>query len=636
MMPIDLNPTSQKQLYEQACRRMTEMIPGWTDNIPSDPAVAILELACCLSDMQNNKWNQVGPDHYRAYLKLLGGAPQKLTPAALLARPLGESQPYLGQRFWVDGVSYEVVEKRRTAGEICSVLAECDAMWTKWVPESTLCLDGETVRLELAFTCELPKQVPIRIWCGLATDPDRVPPDSETPPPIALLAQGYDGAVWRDIAMEDGTCGLLQSGYWRLTSQFPFTALRVAVQGHLEGCPVIQQLVLEPARLEQRQTRSQAVNLPAPFRLPEGWVGNQVLRYFLPADGGGWREASALFAHNGLVAGWTGGAPEVIRVVSAEPDFAFEYSIRPIAGEEIVLGEEGILPESLGLMVQEEGVWYDCPIREPNPDETLNRGCRWDGERRALCFGDGRDYRVPAGGTLLVSACATTLGSAGNGAAGVLSQDSTRLLALSPAAGGCDKEPEKEAFYRTVKEQAQPLRAVTLEDYEMLARKTPGLALGQIHAVAYRTQGKKRAGVTVLARPLSQEPLPLLTPWQTQRLQTWLEQFRMIGVPVSIQSPRYVPLSVTVSVRVSEPIDSQLIRAAVMELADGVTGHVPFGAEVSYTALLAALGALGDVIAVTALELHPLSGGVRRTQDGGIRLQPDMLPYLKELQVTQM
>ena len=636
MKPMNLYPTRQKDLYEQACRRMAEMVPGWSDDIPSDPAVAILELASYLSDMQNDRWNLVGPAHYLAYLKLLGGAPRERAPAVLLARSVGERQPYRGQRFWVDGVSYEAAGRRAADGEIDFVLAQCDARQTKWRPGEILCLDGKEVRLRLSFTCELPKQTPIHIWCALAPEPGRVPPDGDTPAPVALIAQAKDGAAWRDVAMEDGTCGLLQSGYWTITADVPVTDLCVTVQGRLEGLPRIQQLVLEPVRLEQRLTRSAMEDLLPPFCLPEGWEGNRALHYFLPADEGGWKEAPELWSDGGRVAGWTGRPPQVIRVISAEPDFAFEFSLQPIACEGIALGEDGILPESLRLMVREEGVWYDCPVREPDPCKTLERGCRWDGERKTLCFGDGRDFRIPAGGTLLVASCATTLGSEGNGASGVLSQGGVQLLALSPAAGGCDRQSAKDAFYRIAREQAQPLRAVTLEDYELLARKTPGLALGQIHAVARRRQGKKEAGVTVLARPLSREPLPVLTPWQTKRLQDWLDQFRMIGVPVFVQSPRYVPISVTVSLRVSAPVDGEVIRTAVSELTDGVSGRVHFGAEVSYTALLAALGGLESVIAVTALELRALSGGVRRTQDGGIRLQPDMLPYLKELQVTQI
>lgn len=636
MKSAGFDSTHQARIYAQSCRRMAELVPGWSDAVPSDPAVAILELASCLSDMQNYKWNVVGPEHYLAYVRLLGGVPEALAPASLLARPLTPNRPYAGQRFWVDGVPYEVTDAAAGAGDIQSVTTVYGEVRKPWQAGAQLLLEGAGESISISFSRPLAAGRPYRIWCGLAPQPGRAPPDDETPPPVKLRARISDGPGWREIPLLDGTCGLLRSGFWTVTPDLPASVLRVAAEGRLEGRPGISEVVLEPVRLEQRLTRSAVAELQPPFLLPEGWMGNRVLRCFVPAEPGGWREAPELFARDGRIAGWSSAAPGVIRVVSAEPDFPFSYRLQSVACEEVLLEEPGILPDSLRLMVQEGGVWYDCPIREPDPGQTLPRGCRWDGERQRLRFGDGRDFRVPAGGELLVAACAATLGSKGNGAAGLLAQGGLRLQILAPAAGGRDPETARDAFFRTVREQEEPLRAVTAQDYELLARRTPGLALGQVRAISQRTQGRREAGITVLAKPVSGEALPMLTPWQAGRLQSWLNRFRLIGIPVAVRSPRYLPLSVSVSLRVSEPVEDQTVREAVLPLTDGVTGPLDFGGEVSYAALFAALGALEHVTAVTALELRPLSGGARRAQDGTIFLKPDMLPYLKELRITQV
>ena len=109
MNPVDLNQTNQADLYTRLCSRMSEMVPGWSDDIPSDPAVAILELVSYLSDMQNQRINAVSAEHYRAYLKLLDGKQRSAAPAELLARDIGDKRTYPGQRFWIDGVPFEVV-----------------------------------------------------------------------------------------------------------------------------------------------------------------------------------------------------------------------------------------------------------------------------------------------------------------------------------------------------------------------------------------------------------------------------------------------------------------------------------------------------------------------------------------------
>lgn len=635
-MPINLNPTNQKDLYERACRRMAELVPGWSDEIPSDPTVTILELASQLSDLQNYKWNLVGPEHYLAYLELLGGVRKKLKPAFLLTKALGGAVTYQGQRFWVDGVPYEVMEARRSEGEIQAVRVECGNTVLNWKPSETMTLQGDTVRFHMAFTKVLPAETPIRIWCGLIPESNRVPPEPDTPPPVALRACVPDAQGWLEITLEDGTCGFLQSGYLTATSAVPFTSLCIEVIGQLEGTPCIQHMVLEPVRLEQRLTRSSFVDLSPPFRLPEGWAGNRVLRCFLPAGSGGWHEAPTLYIQDGNIAGWTGDIPTMIRVVAAEPDFAFAFSVQPTACEEVKLEEEGILPECLAIMVLENGAWYDCPITKPDPQHTLPFGCRWDEARKTLCFGDGRDYRIPTGGAILVAGCAVTLGSGGNGASGILRQGDNALLALAPASGGSDWESAQDAFLRTAKEQSNPLRAVTLSDYEELARKAPGLALGKIHAISHQTRGQRKAGVILLARPLSSDPLAVLTPWEQERLHEWLERYRMLGVPVSVQAPRYLPLEVQVTLRVSEQLDERTIRDAVVALTDGIDGPLGFGAEISSIGITAVLSGLEHVLSVTALEVRPLSGGVRRSQDGSIRLKADMLPYLKELQIKQI
>lgn len=636
MMPMDLNPTNQQELYEQACRRMAELVPGWSDDIPSEPTVTILELASQLSNLQNYKWNLVGPEHYLAYLELLGGVRTELKPAVLLTRAIGDAVPYPGQRYWVDGVPYEVVQARRANGAIQAVRAECGTTVLHWEPGEPMTLQGDAVRLHVAFTDALPAKTTIRIWCGLVPEQGRVPPEPATPPPVVLRAQVPDTQGWQDASLEDGTCGFLQNGYWTITAPVPFTSLCIEVIGQLEGAPCVQHLVLEPVKLEQRLTRSAFVDLTPPFRLPEGWAGNRVLRCFLAAESGGWHEAPSLYIRDGCVAGWTGHIPTAIRVIAAEPDFAFSFSVQPIACEEVKLEESGILPDYLKVMVLENGAWYDCPIVKPNPRHTLHFGCRWDETRNTLCFGDGRDYRIPAGGAILVAGCAVTLGSAGNGATGILRQGGSTLLALAPASGGCDRETAQNAFRRTAKEQSNPLRAVTLADYEELARKTPGLALGRVHAISRQSQGPGKAGVILLARPLSSDPLADLTPWQKERLQDWLGRYRMIGVPVSVQAPRYLPLAVQVTLRVSEQIDEQTIRSALVSLTDGITGPLEFGATISSTGITAVLSGLEHVLSVTALEVRPMSGGIHRSQDGSIRLKPDMLPYLKALQLRQI
>jgi len=216
-----------------------------------------------------------------------------------------------------------------------------------------------------------------------------------------------------------------------------------------------------------------------------------------------------------------------------------------------------------------------------------------------------------------------------------LEQSGIALLPLNSASGGQDAEDGKTAFFRAAKEQERPARAVSLSDYETLAMLTPGLALDRVKAIPAARFGKAGAGVVVVAKPRAAVPLPPLTEWQRKQLVVWLERFRLTGVPVEVRSPRYCPVEVRVRVRFSGPAAEQSLRAAALQQTDGVTGPLDFGAELSYTALFSALGAVPGVGAVRSLELRGLSGGGRRTREGGIRLDADALPYLEHFELTE-
>jgi len=285
-------------------------------------------------------------------------------------------------------------------------------------------------------------------------------------------------------------------------------------------------------------------------------------------------------------------------------------------------------------MIEENGIWYDCPVCLPEEGQTLPLGCRWDASRKVLRFGDGRDFRVPAAGRGLVTGCACTLGAKANGACGEMERGNITLRPLRPAWGGQDAEDEETAFFRAAKELESPARAAALSDYETLARRAPGLALDRVKAIPAARLGKAGAGVVLLAKPRASDRLPPLTRWQKEWLQTWLEPFRMIGTPLEVRGPRYCPVAVRVRVQCSAP--AQDLEAVAMAHTDGVAGPLDFGAELSYTALYSALSAAPGVKAVRSLELRALSSGHgRRTPEGGIRLEADVLPYLEQFEVTE-
>lgn len=404
----------------------------------------------------------------------------------------------------------------------------------------------------------------------------------------------------------------------------PWPGMRFAIDGVPFEVEDVPEDGKRPIRLEQRHSRSRFLELAPPCQMPRAWEERFALRFFVSC-GGGWREVEQREAQTG----------QTVRIVAAEPDFSGLYTLRALPSEEISLGEKGILRDSLCLMTEEDGIWYDCPVCRPQEGRTLPRGCQWDAARQTLRFGDGRDFRIPHGGPLLVAGCACSLGAGGNGAGGVLEQDGISLRSLRPAWGGQDAEDGRTAFFRTANEQELLLRAVSLADYEALALRTPGLYLDRVRAIPRAQLERGGAGVIVAAKPRASAPLPPLTRQQARRISAWLEEFRLIGVPVEVRGPRYCAIEVRVRVQFHGPPVEPALREAALQQTDGVTGPLGFGAELSYMALFAALGAVPGVKTVDALELRVLSEGGRRTQEGGVKLDADALSYLERFQLMQ-
>lgn len=629
--PMDLTPR-QKELYEKGRDCIAARVPGWDDSHPADPALAVLELGVVLSELQEQAFEQIDQRFYAAFLNLLGTSPLTLRPAGLLARPVSGERPYPGQRFRLGALPFETADPGADVEAITEVYSRQGGVWRLWDGGTPLELHtGDGVRL--VFSGGLPVGKTLRLWCGIDPEPGRVPPDAYQPYPVRLVGYLPDGVCF-DI--QDGTRGLLQAGFLTFTLPREVSELRLEAEGEIEGVPRVTCLFLEPVRLVQRRTRSALFQLKFPVSLPKRWHDGWDLHFFVPTDGGGWRELGVLTTdmHGtaedrlGTLLGDQLTPPAALRVVAIEPNFRAVYPLLGTAQERVALEVNGVLPKRLHVMVEEGGVWFDCPLRQPKPGRTFSRGCCWDGETGELCFGDGRDFRIPPPGRVLIASCACTVGTAGNGAAGALldvrAGDDAALWSLSRSWGGRDGETHQEAFRRVAGEW-RGRRAVSLADYEDLARLTPGLALRKVRAAA--VQG--RAGVVVTAMPQSEKPMPALSEWQRRRLVDWLEKFRLVGVPVWVRGPVYVPVEVSVVLHAGGWVDEEAVKRTVLSLVDGVTGPLGFGARLSQSDIFEALGALANVQAVEDVELRVLSPGGMRDRLGRVELAPEMLPWLR-------
>jgi predicted phage baseplate assembly protein len=210
------------------------------------------------------------------------------------------------------------------------------------------------------------------------------------------------------------------------------------------------------------------------------------------------------------------------------------------------------------------------------PDSTHFTLESFKGEIR---FGDGLMGKVPKEGTeIQVIEYETVRGEQGNlPADSVWTAEGDIFKGLEiknpkPATGGRGEESIAEAFERFNKDLRVPYRTVTSEDFEYVARETPGLRVAQAKAIPNfdpYSQVEREGSVTVVIIPFSpldtfKDP-PKPSRGFRRAVARHLEEHRLLGTRVYVVSPEYVRVEVTVSLCISKGFSEEKIREVVID-----------------------------------------------------------------------
>ncbi len=249
--------------------------------------------------------------------------------------------------------------------------------------------------------------------------------------------------------------------------------------------------------------------------------------------------------------------------------------------------------------------WHERPtLLFSGPNErhyTIER------TRGRIAFGDGVHGRLPPPGAdgLRVS-YQTTEGAAGNVPAGAIAAllGATAAAAVanpSAAEGGADSEPEPAVPARGAEVMRHRRQAVSLADYEALAREaSPAVAL------ARATPARRPGAVELVLVPRSPEAEPQPSPELRRRVDAFVSA-RMPTARLTVTGPRYLPVGVAVEI-VSGPgvaADAvvRAVRDALAASLHPLATDRPFGREVHAADVAAVVGAVDGVEQTRALAL---------------------------------
>lgn len=256
-----------------------------------------------------------------------------------------------------------------------------------------------------------------------------------------------------------------------------------------------------------------------------------------------------------------------------------------------------------------------------------------DGRRAWLRFGDGELGQAPVSG--LLASYRVGSGAAGNVAAEAIYHvvaetpgEIARVYNPLPARGGIEPESIEEVRLNVPQSFRTQERAITTDDYALLAARYPDVARA---SAVWRWTGAYRTALVAVVRASGQSVDAAFK----QGLRAFLERYRLTGTEISIVSPLFVPLDISLTVHLADDALRGAVRDALaqifsdVDLPDGRRGffhpdNFGFGTPVYLGSVLAAIGAIPGVLWVdtstvnTTNRFQRLGAGINELASGRI------------------
>jgi uncharacterized phage protein gp47/JayE len=192
-----------------------------------------------------------------------------------------------------------------------------------------------------------------------------------------------------------------------------------------------------------------------------------------------------------------------------------------------------------------------------------------------ITFGDGNQGRIPTagsnniiarhyryGGGASTNAAADTVTDLHSAVSGI-----EKVTNLWAAEGGTDEESVDDTKARAPEEFKARYRAVSSEDFELLARKTPGARIRRAHALPlYHPQfpeAEVPGVVTVIVIPESDDPRPVPSDYTMQEVCAYLRERRLLTAEVIVAPPNYRHIKIETTVLAHATYDPARARANV-------------------------------------------------------------------------
>lgn len=623
------------ELLDEALRRIPVHNPEWTNFNRSDPGVTLLELFAFLTESLAYRADQIPERNRRAFLRLLGvplapagsavgivafanerGPRETLTLGAGLELRAGAVPFRTVAGLDVLPVEGKVFTKRPLTGAAAGDLVACyKQLYASYRTDETAPPDlrlYETVPLKTGEAVTLADTADGSLWIALLLR------ESDPPTPAlrdevrkAIAGRSLNLGIVPEITdprvvLEPGASALaageapLRFKLPRLTpdARLPVDASRGASYVTLEASstgnvlvdPGVVQVELPPTwealRLWENLDPLEAGVGEFPPALEETTLADRLLTWLRVVAPAG-SEARILWAgiNAAMVEQRASVAGEVLPDGTGEPDQVATLANVPVLPGSVTItvgsptGTPDVFHEVDDLLLAGSEV--------PVPDLRLAPGVAPPPPREArlfvlepttgtVRFGDGmRGTRPPAGSSIRAD-YDVGVGARGNVAAGQIASAPALPAGITVANpvrtwGGVDAESVGEGEKQTARALQHRDRLVTIEDFETIARRTPGVEIGRIDVLPtwspdLGTTGASPGTVTLLVvpradprNPAAPEPDELFL----DAICAYLAPRRLVTTELVLSGPTYRDIGVSVGIDVAPGESTASVRDAV-------------------------------------------------------------------------
>lgn len=684
-----LDTETFRDIMEEAKNMVVSLYPEWTDFNYHDPGITMLELFSWFKEGQQYYLDQIGNEHKKKYLKLLGMSQLHRKPAKayIQASATEEFTILKGTKLGAGTVCFEVNE---TQCILDNRIIEC-FQGNKQLEHAC---DGERLRQNEKFrmflfgenpdkdeACYIGFQNPLKtgenigLFIQLEKRIKRNPINTELFFPMLKLKYEYFSAgEWKEIEeLTDTTFGMLQDGMIYFSLQHEMESVEVfgreayyirirVEESDIYVPPILEKIKLNVLPVLQKDTWVEYEEVS--FEKKEGKCSVKVDSYLgIEGQNDLYIEENQVYYHIPVYAKSIDAENGMAEFVFDMPEqngdqvLVVSYSERPklkkclgigngFPEQEFELFSTDVMTEQLEVLVHEIGTGTGY-CRWERVDDFGNsrpedKHFRVDAEEGKIIFGDCEHGMAPEGEILLIS-FAETLGEEGNVKKGKINRflnietENISIWNEEDASNGKNEESLEECFFRTRKLLKHPDTAVTYEDYERYVKETPGLMIESCKVIpadkmsAVKEKWEENT-IFIVVKTVGGSEKRELSESYRKNILSHLEKYRMIGTKIEITAPRYISLELCLDI-VTKPhfLDAkeriqQVVESYFKKLSE------EFGATISYSELYGIIDMMDCVAGINEITIDVKDGKVTTTQDGSLVLPPNGVIELKEVQ----